>query len=243
MEYILLFIKNNWSSLVINIFLPSGIIFAFIKLYINKTIESRVSLHYQKQIDEFKFDLERKKISFNLYLEKKHNSYPEIFQKMVEADSKVKGIMGMQHYPDLSKYSEYDLKIFLESIEFQKSAKDNILDIFKTDFRHAQTELTKILRIVRYYDAKNSIHELNNSFWYNQLYFPNELVDILEKYKTSLLKLYYNYELVSPLYNITDRDERIRLNNENEELLSQINILFKEIESLIKKEMSIGYYS
>lgn len=224
--------------------LSSVIVVGILEFIIRKYCSSRIDLSFAKRLERFKhdldavgeqsrFDYQRKLQDFNLYTSKRHESYVALHKLLLLAQSSVTGLVGLRNVPTYEDCNQEDISRILDYRKVHSGKKEEILSLWITARGAAIAMMTDYLRMLELQQAEIAIAEARDCFWFSKLYISNDIAatahELIKKLKD--LKAYYNYpEATCEFYG---RVEQLR---------HDVDDLSNHVISIMKKEISVGYY-
>ncbi|MFA5839866.1 MAG: hypothetical protein WC890_04325 [Candidatus Margulisiibacteriota bacterium] len=204
------------------------IFFTFIDSYFDKKLEEHK--HALSLITEnAKFDYQKKLSDFNLYVQKKHQIYSELFKYIMIADGKVAGLRGCKEFPTFQEYNKMDIEEYLLKLKVPRGKIEDIINIWVADNDLAKKEVRIYLDLAGFNNAKKALIEANNCYWLSVIYLSeavnNECRPLLDKI-SSLLTIYEFKEASS------------EFNKDSKTLKEEIAALISSLTSIMKKELT-----
>jgi hypothetical protein len=235
----------DWGTFIISIPVTLIIVGGFLKLAVNKFIDTQFNKRLETHKSELqliletnKFDFQRKMSDFNLYTNKRHESYMNIYDMYLRADGEIRGLMGLRSLPDYREFGREDLEKRLRSFNLLENVINDFLQ--KWDVATSHTDKTQLHREINDYIkkiepkiAKNKLSEAKNYYLTRRIYLSEEVCNLLESLTTNLS----NYAIgVEFLFNgnipFTDR-QSIDLLITND---------FSQLQTKMTTELQAGYY-
>jgi len=218
-----------------------------------KYLENTIAASFDKKLEdhkhdlqiaseEAKFDFQRKIEDFNLFVTQKHEKYSELYGKLLEAFSRVTNLYGLKSELTYEEHNEADIRRIMEKENFPEGKIQEIFQIWEAKDKSEAIDQMKIFkRLVEFQKASRSIQEARSYFRPAQLYFSDDLVDLIEEFFSKLNHAQSNYEInhnfhTGMPHGYTD------LVKEGREAENKAKDFLSEITSQMKKELSVGYY-
>ncbi|MFD0680368.1 MULTISPECIES: hypothetical protein [unclassified Paenibacillus] len=234
----------DWGTVIISV--PSTLIIAggFAKLYLNSFIDNRfkekIESHkseLQLLLENNKFDLQRKMADFNLYTNKRHEAYMNVYDLILKADGHIRGLMGFKTLPDYSEYGLLDIEKRLRNYNLLEKVIEDFLGKWSTcigdERQYLYKEINEYLSMIEVTKAKVQLTEANNYFLFNKLYLSDEVQEIL----SSLITLLSNFSIGAQFLLENDvpfKDATV--------LRAHIENYLNKLQKQMRVELQIGYY-
>ncbi|CAG7651724.1 hypothetical protein ACFQI7_27885 [Paenibacillus allorhizosphaerae] len=239
----------DWGTFFVSVPTTLVIVGGFFKLAVNSFIDNkfkeRLETHkkeLQLIVEANKFDYQRKIADFNLYTAKRHESYMDLYDKVLLADGYIRSLMGFQNRPDYREYGLEDLEKWLKSfnllsnkIEEFKNKWTKTEGVDKTRERQElHREIGNYIRMVEVQVANLKLSEAKNYFLSKRLYFSDEVIVLTSA-------------IIADLNNFSTRVEYLRAHQEpfldRQSLEQAIENNLESVRKKIKAELSVGDYN
>lgn len=235
----------DWGTFFLSIPTTLIIIGGFMKVAVNKFIDTRFNKRLETHKSELqliletnKFDFQRKMSDFNLYTNKRHESYMNIYDMYLRADGAIRGLMGLRSLPDYSEYGREDLEKRLRSFNLLENVIIDFLQ--KWDVATNYNDKTQLHREINDYIkkiepkiAKNKLSEAKNYYLTRRIYLSEEVNNLLESLTINLSNYANGVEFLF--------DSNIPFTNkQNIDLL--ITNDFSQLQTQMATELQAGYY-
>jgi hypothetical protein len=233
--------------------IPS-IITTILTFVLKKYLSDKVDHYFQEKLTLFKhqldlsteaerFNYQRKIQDFNLYTVKKHEKYVRLYELLLESEARICGIYGFKTELTYQEHNESDVRRIMTEEKFPEGKIEEIFKIWKNRGKEdAIKEMKIFFRLIEIKRADNSFWALKNHFVISKLYLSDIIDSKFDSLLTSLGSLLANYETVEQIPFEVRRESK-ELIKEGGEIRKTIRPQIEELTSMLKKELSVGYYS
>lgn len=225
---------------IINSLLSSLGIFAlsfyvFEKYFLPKIVDGII----QQELTRRKYEFEKLEYNFKLYTQKQHEVFLKFHQLYGEAKARNLYLVGLQSWPDFSTYSRQDIVEWMDRQELKvlDATRTKILSYYDTGNESlAVDELNKLMTIINYNLAENSISIAHNFALENQLYIPDEVFNLSQEFYNELFSFKIKYADMKNQKNEKIEDYLKGLKDSRE----KIEDIYVEITKKLKEHMQKG---
>jgi hypothetical protein len=245
---------NEILNIVLNYIAIPTVVTTIIIFILKKYLGDKVDHYFQEKITLFKhqldlsteaerFNYQRKIQDFTLYTVKKHENYVRLYELLLEAESRILGIYGFKTEPTYQEHNEADFRRIMTEEKFPEGKIEEVFSIWKNRGKEdAIKEMKKFFRLIEIQKADNSFWLLKNHFTTSKLYLSDTIENKFNSFLSSLGSLLANYETVEQMPFEVRREER-SLIDEGTKIRKTIHPQVEDLTTLLKKELSVGYYS
>jgi len=245
---------NDILKIVLEYFAIPTLVTTIIIFALKKYLGDKVDHYFQEKITLFshqldlateaeRFNYQRKIQDFNLYNVKKHENYIRLYELLLEAESRILGIYGFKTELAYEEHNEVDFKRIMTEEKFPEGKIEEIFGIWKNRGKEdAIKEMKKFFRLIEIKKADNSFWALKNHFMISKLYLSDTMDVKFDSFLTSIGSLLATYETIEQIPFEIRREEKSLIDN-GMEIRKTIRPQAEELTSLLKKELSAGYYS
>ncbi|PSR26003.1 MAG: hypothetical protein C7B46_20385 [Sulfobacillus benefaciens] len=198
---------------------------------LDKKLEDHKSM-LQRASSEAQFDYQRRIQDFNFYASRKHETYPEVYKKILEAESNLLQIYGVKYYPDFNQWSANEIEQNLSESRVPQVQITSIIQIWNANKQKAIQELTNLYNRIEKNRAYDSFFLAKNTWLLSSLYLSenaNKLCEVLFQNLASYMAL-----IQYPSSNGSHQRQQFEQVIKNQ---------MDKISTLFKKELSAGYYN
>ncbi|WP_068775759.1 hypothetical protein [Paenibacillus sp. FJAT-26967] len=196
-----------------------------------------------------KFEYQRMMHDFSLYRNKKHEIYPELFQKIMLGYNNIHELHYVWSWLNFRKFNKEKLKSVLLAMEFASSEK---IDMIIADW---ETSKDEIVQDIKFHSKLKELLDCRDLFMSAYAYYSYNEVFLSEEFIAAYLDFSFhtdNYfycmrKLIIKRCLGLDEDERepetrSEIESKVNEHLSAIEDIIVELKKLIKRELSIADY-
>lgn len=184
---------------------------------------------------EFNIEIEKVKLeqsklfkNFELFTQKRHECYPELYKLFEIANGQIRQLRGIRRTLTFQNVSATDIESFMREISFTNYDVESILQNWDTNKPVALQKLNNRLRRIEYEEAWSKYNEANDYFFYNQIYLSDDVERIANELRNNLHDLWVNYDL--------DIGAAIPF-NENKRLIQQIDLNREGLKNIMREEL------
>ncbi|MDR3593054.1 MAG: hypothetical protein P4N41_25620 [Negativicutes bacterium] len=189
--------------------------------------------------EKTKFDYQRKLMDFNLYTTKKHEHYIALYEALRKAHGTVMHLASpLRERASYDWFNETDIEKHLNELCLPKGKAEELLNNWKSNQKEAEKEIRKCVTLKEEMDSKNTIIKLSNIYWKSQLYIFPALNDEFKPYLDKINTLSINCK--SEYRETMNKKDYLELCSENGVLQKEVDVIFSNILSKMREELSVG---
>lgn len=238
MNEFLKIINTFWGGATV--FLASSGLVLFI---FRESILSFIQNHFLKDLEKYKYDLnsltedmkfsyQKKLADFNFFIKKKHEVYPELFAKVMQATDLAKGIHGrIEIFNDFigAGANEEDILEYMTLHQFPKGKKESIQQLWKSDKVAAQKEMHSLVKVFAHQKIRDQWIEADEYYRKSIIYLSDELKNSLEQLFDKIGRLNGYYAGI-----FSGRKETV------EQVIKEMDVILEKVITIIRKELHEG---
>ncbi|PGY54149.1 hypothetical protein [Priestia megaterium] len=180
------------------------------------------------EIEKVKLEQNQLFKNFELFTQKRHECYPELYKLLEVANGQIRKLRGSRRTLTFQNVSATDIENFMRERNFTSYDVDSILQNWDNNKPVALQSLNNRLRRIEYEDAWLKYIEANDYFFFNQIYMSDDVERIAYEIKNDLHDLWLNYDL--------DIGVAIPL-EENQRLIQKIDLNRQQLKSIMREEL------
>lgn len=180
------------------------------------------------EIEKVKLEQNQLFKNFELFIQKRHECYPELYKLFEIANGQIRQLRGNRRRLTFQNSSATDIENFMRERSFTNYDLEFILQNWDNNKPAALQILDNRLRRIEYEDASSKYIEANDYFFFNQIYLSDEVERIVNEIRNDLYDLWVNYDL--------DIGAGVPL-DENQRLIQQIDFNRIELKILMREEL------
>lgn len=228
-----------------------GAVWTLIKYYAQKQVDQQ----FNKRIEEYrselqliveskKFDFQRMSYDFNLYRNKKHEYYPELYKLTISAITALRNLMFDWQMPQFEKFSSDKLALYLAK---KGMAPDKIKESISSHNDGLFQNIIYEIKTIEWAIVKQKFVEANNFFESYEIFLSKDVIDI------SRIIFGAGDQMIKSvawdiLYKSYDNDEEVTSLRPDAHINTQelYKVLFEngeKLKSQLKKELSVADYT
>jgi hypothetical protein len=197
----------------------------------------RLRNELQLVIKQTEFNFSRKVVAFDVYFNKKHDSYITFYDLISKAHGMVVSLYGFRKDVPIESMKTDTI---IERMQ-QAGIPASIIEEYKVkligdDVGGVLKDITKMIRWCEFNDAEKACYKAKNHLILSRLYFDEELFRISLDMCNNLLYLYNEYEMSLRLPGAGNSD-----NQKN--YIQNINSGIDNVIEAMKTELSVGYFN
>lgn len=235
-----------WSYFLV--FLSGVGLTGFVALFFKKGITLFMETHFKKGLEKFKhsldlitegakFDYQIKLSDFNLYVQKKHAIYSELYRLLMVAEGKISGMRGLKWLPTFEEFDEVDVVKYLEHKNVTHGEIECVRELWKTDKKGAVKKIHDYLKNEDLKEARIAFFEASNKYWVSVIYLSDGISQKSKLFIDKMGALLSHYEFPPDVSE--SREERKQSREECNKLKEDITKLIEEMISLMKSELTL----
>ncbi|MBB6689916.1 hypothetical protein H7B90_00730 [Cohnella xylanilytica] len=220
-----------------------------IKYYTKKQVDNR----FNKKIEGFKnelqivleskkFDFQRLTFDFNLYRNKKHECYPELYKLIMKAVFGTQSLINNWDFPEFEKYSEDMLRKYL----INKGVADDKIDELSLQFKNGIiNEFVKYeVKMAEWYRVNDDYKRAHEYFWTIEIFISDDIVKLSEALFTAGDSIMRSlaWDIMGNAYGNHEEIKNIRPPFDSRKLFEIIYEQSQLIKNNVKRELSIADY-
>ncbi|MGR9049755.1 hypothetical protein ACQ4XT_14120 [Halobacillus faecis] len=211
--------------------ITSGLVSSLVTGFFNFLFKRNIS-KYQNQL---LFDLQRKTHDFQLYTNKRHESYADLYSSLHETtDEIMKVTHSALQLPNFMHLTESEVDDYLEKREDSENLKSAIKDLYYQDLVILDKELKRIEIKWQWKKACDMKSKSYQNYTKSIIFQSSNVYEICENLFEQLQELLLVFEGFD-----FKHDDQDLINNKRKEIYS----LRRYLRGEIQKELSVGYYS
>lgn len=180
------------------------------------------------EIEKVKLEQNQQYKNYELFIEKRHESYPELFKLIELSNGYIRRLRGFRRLLTFDNVSKLDIETYMNEKLFTNYDIQKILQIWDTNRIEAIQTLNHRLRKVEYEEAFEKYIEAADYYFFNQLYLSESVESICNKLKDDLHALWVNY----------DNDNPEPVLQENRILIERIDANREVLKHTMRKELN-----
>ncbi|OMD34806.1 hypothetical protein [Paenibacillus odorifer] len=208
----------------------------------------RVEYEFQKRIEKHKSELQsifnfnnfgfgRKLQEFNLFITKKHEVYPILFELYLKADGYVGGLRGLQTAHNYLPYSAKQIELILvEDYQMPRVYFEDILRNWDSDKEALEEKFLDFMKNAELQRAKRALAEAKNNTLIYGIYLSSEIADSLKELHKLLNEYVFNFFILEE----SDATEQRELKAEMRKIKGKVTNMFPEIKRSMQEELGRG---
>lgn len=204
-------------------------------IYFAKNLE-RFRSELQLIAKQVEFDHTRKTVAFNLFFQKKHDSYFKFYDLITEANGLVHSLYGLRREKPIETMVIQDIAATMKLrgvspatiSEYMRRISGEGIDAVKDD-------LGKFMRSIEFEKAEMACREAKNHLILSRLYFDNALFDMSSKMCNELLYLHIEYRSGFEMPGSGNKEMQ-------EQHIASFDNLFMEVLKRMQSELGVGYF-
>ncbi|MCA1024277.1 hypothetical protein [Halobacillus litoralis] len=240
---------------ILEIILTSGVTTVIVAAVLPFVGKKLVDNYFKEKLEDHKHDLQllSKKVDFdyqrhihdfNLFSNKKHEIYAEVYSQLVTAKNELSSATSAyRQYPDFWRYDSEKVREFLNDIGVNDENEINrITSRFELDKQSTVKELTVEVDAKNLYKADLVRVEATRYLSKTELYLSETVSKKADEIVQSFKELVLNEEL---LIEYKDSGEGNDLNVQKEQFdkNKQLKEKLVDLKGIMQKEISVGYYT
>ena len=214
-----------------------SVIILALRTWTKTKVESEVNKRFQKELEDYKsqltlleegvrFDYQRRLQDFSLFIRKKHEIAPRLYELFKVAEGSICGLYGLKWATTYKEFNRDDIAKYMTQKELLSGIQQTILGLWDSDREAAISELSKSLIVRDKQFAKSSLTEASNYLLINELYLSTEAAAIAHRLVEKLNE--YNVLVEFP----PDRAKEFR------DIEKEIKQALEELMTQLKKDLS-----
>lgn len=175
---------TGWIVLIVAGIL--GLIGLLTRTLVRRWAVASVDSRFARRLEEYRHELEieaesvrfnhrRQLENFHILIHARHDRYSELFEKILKADGRIRGLRGLRRSPTFEDYSATDFDEFMTHRGVPSGKREEILGYLDKDRDKAIEELRSYLRTVEPQRARGKWQEARNFLLANELYLSDEV--------------------------------------------------------------------
>ncbi|MFN8666295.1 MAG: hypothetical protein U0164_03740 [Gemmatimonadaceae bacterium] len=155
-------------------------------------IERSIEQHRQQlqlSADSVRLDFQRRLADFAIFNAHRHRSYRVIFRRALKAQGALAGFFGLTFASDYSDASKEEVAQVLTREEVPGKHRDQILESWEGNQKHAVQLLHTVLRQAREVRALQEFQQFKNAFLLGELYISQPVREALHTLNSVLASL------------------------------------------------------
>ncbi len=192
-----------------------------------------LSLFSEKQ----KFEYQRWTTDFNLYTQKKHEAYSELYRLILIADGALQQLVGFREVPSFEEYDRKDMENYLKGYQVVGGHIPTLLDCWEQN-RDACIEKTREYLIkIDFQKAEQERQKAKNFYVIHTLYLSETVEKLVSEILSKLVRQFVmDRQMIVKHYSRDDYPEQ------SKEIIEKKNELLGQLKHEMRKELSVGYY-
>jgi hypothetical protein len=175
-----------------------------------------------------KYDYQKKLSDFNLYVQKKHQIYSELYRLIIIAEGKTQSINGLKYVPTFQGWNQDDIKKYISKMDIPDGDAAEIIRLWKEDEKSALSKLKPYMRLTDITNARISFQEAKNYYWLSIIYLSDNISRECKILIDKIGALQINYGAPDYINN---------LHKENEKIKTEIEDLLKKVIDSMRNEL------
>ncbi|MYL30727.1 hypothetical protein GLW03_12915 [Halobacillus halophilus] len=196
-----------------------------------------LSRNIESYKNELLYDLQRKVHDFQLYSNKKHEIYAEIYKQLYLCNNEIKLVTAIyKQFEYYINYTQKELEDFLNERKVLQIEKDEIKRLFSTDKGKMAEKIHDIIGRDKFLEVEK-LRIKTYQFTCETLIYQSEEVDSLcdkiTDNQAEILKVFNKYKVSPNKKQTLDCVETLNV---------ELDGLIKDLQRAMQNELSIGYY-
>lgn len=245
---------SDWIFLAIKDFGIPTLFIGISTFFIKKYLEKRLSHSFDQKLKDHeqnlsfiaetqKFDFQRRIQDFGLYTQKKHEVYLEMNRLAFKALGSIGGLMGFRTELTYEEYSWDDLLRIMKRDKFPDGKIEDIHTSFLEEREEGIQKMKSFYRLIEFQESENSYLEFQDFYRLNKIYLSDDVEsnteNILLNLNETLSNRKVSFNFHTGKYDRTSSELTVNSHKTQQKAKS----LIEEQIRIMRKELSIGYYS
>jgi hypothetical protein len=183
------------------------------------------------------FNFSRMGIAFDIFFNKKHDSYVTFYDLISKANGKVISLYGYRKIVPIQYMKTDDIVDKMQRAGISTALVSEYKErIVKDGIDSVKEDIEKLLRRCEFNDAEKACYEAKNHLILSRLYFDETLFQLSLSMSNDLLLLYREYEIPLQLSGAVNMDKQ-------KQYIENINSSLEKVIELMRTELSVGYFN
>ncbi|NKW95875.1 hypothetical protein [Bacillus toyonensis] len=202
-------------------------------------LQEETKSDFQAKMELQKAELNRISKEFELYAERKHEYYPELYKNIQLCYGKVRSVRGLQKRIDSHNYNKNDIGKLMSDRGFTEFQKENILSDWDVDKKLAVNNMQYILHRINYIEAQESHRVALNFYLLHELYFSDKINSNVSDILKQIYNLWKHYNPDEEHWGTKNEKYMIKLSEEISILIRNINEKMEELLNDLRGELKV----
>ncbi len=197
----------------------------------------RLRSELQLVTKQTEFNFSRKGTAFNIFFNKKHDSYLTFYDLVTKANGMVVSLYGFRKTTPIQYLKIEDLvERMLRAGISAAIVADYKEKVIKNGIDSVKQDIDKLLTYSEFNDAEKACYEAKNLLILSRLYFDESLYQTSLSMCNDLLFLYNEYEMSLQLPGAGDSEKQ-------KQYIQNINSNLDKVIEMMQSELSVGYFN
>ena len=221
------------------------VIIWFLKKIINHYFEGKVKNHFTEMQKKLDFEYQRLIADFGMYSKKRHQIYPKLYKLGLEVENRISTVDSIAGNPDFTDFSREDIVRYLNFLKVTEQIKTEVLAFWDANDKDSAIAVIRNYEYLRnLVNANHTLIKLKRHFGESRLYLSDDVELLLESLCVHLEEFIERSDKDPAMKQFQNLKRTIRgaayFDNEALEGLIQKNI--EDLKTIMKEELSKGYY-
>ncbi len=221
------------------------VIIWLLKKIINQYVEGKINNHFNEMQKKLDFEYQRLIADFGMYSKKRHQIYPKLYKLGLEVENRISTVDSIAGNPDFTDFNREDIVRYLNILKVTGQIKTEVLAFWDANDKDSAIAVIRNYEYLRnLVTANHTLIKLKRHFEESRLYLSDDVELLLEDLCAKLEEFIERSDKDPAVKQIQTLKQIIRgadyVNDEALESSIQNNI--EDLKTIMKKELSKGYY-